>query len=136
MRWIVVLGVAMLAGILFLSGTPAQADDKVIGAVWEFTIKGKTPKDDIVRRLRATPRGKVWSVLPPRSPGTPEIIGSWSSNGPKITMVIEQTATARRPRVNGTYEIVQIGKNPPNYRGKFINEQKEESAVQVKLIRD
>jgi hypothetical protein len=113
---------AVLVGGLVLA--PAGADDKkkdeVVGAIWEVDFTGD--KESI--KLQCTTDGKVFG---PKG----KEIGTWKQNG--AVAVIKLTDGGKR---NGDYEITQLKKDPPSYRGKYTNEKGKELGITVKLVKD
>jgi hypothetical protein len=117
----------------------APAQDKVVGIVWEikFLNHNGNTKRDVIKRFRATPDGKIWSVLPPRAAEVPRVIGKWEGDDQKTTVTIDESIG--RPNIDwvGKFEIVQTGKEPPAWKGTFTHQQKgRKVAAQIRQIVD
>ncbi len=118
----------VLAVAYLLTTQPCPAQDKVIGAVWEIKFGATNPKNEMVRKFRATPDGKVWN-MPVKE--KPRVIGKWSGDETDTTMEIDALGDG-----GGKYEIVQVGKNPPTWQGTVKNANGSTRPVKVRLIKD
>jgi hypothetical protein len=124
-----VLGVALVAAVAFTDGPPVRSDDKVVGAIWEIKFEADNPKDVVVRKFRATQDGKVWNVPVKEKP---RVIGKWTGDESEATMEIDAKGNG-----GARYEIVQVGKNPPRWRGTAVRaEDGKRTPVKVRLLRD
>jgi hypothetical protein len=121
------LGIVLMAVMAFTHGLSARGQDKVVGAIWEIKYEAENPKDEVVRKFRATPDGKVWT-MPEK--GTPRVIGKWSGNSEKTKMQVSD------PRSSGKYELVQVGKEPPRWHGDFEDENGKKRPIKVRLLKD
>ena len=120
-------GIVLMAVVAFTHGLSARGQDKVVGAIWEIKFEAENPKDEVVRKFRATPDGKVWTM--PEN-GTPRVIGKWSGSSEKTKMQLSGV------RYSGQYELVQVGKEPPRWQGTFKDENGKKRPIRVRLLKD
>lgn len=119
--------VTVLLSGLFLEPT-AHADDQVVGRIWEIKFEARNPQNEILRKFRATPDGKVWNMP---EQGKPREIGEWTGDERNTKMTVTGTIGP-----NGKFEIVQIGKDPPRWQGEFVGENGVRRPVKIRLLKD
>jgi hypothetical protein len=122
------LGIVLMAVIAFTHVMSARGQDKVVGVIWQIKFEADNPTDEVVRKFRATPDGKVWN-MPDK--GKPRVIGKWSGNAEKTKVQVSGAIG-----FNGKYEFVQIGKDPPSWQGDFEDEDGKKRPIKIRLLKD
>lgn len=112
-----------------------QADDDIVGVIWQLGIKEKSGKVKPGPTFRATPDKKVWNT--PRS-GLPKVVGTWSGDEENTKMVVDGLKSPKTIQFNGKYEFVLIVKSPSKlWQGTFKPEGSDiEVPILVRLIKD
>jgi hypothetical protein len=120
----------MAALLLMVSPWVARADDKIVGAVWEIKIPGKSNDKDSTVRYRATNDGKVFDI------GS-EVIGSWKGDNDNVEMEITGFKD-KKALFNGKYVLTNISRKAkvPRWSGKWTPEGGNPRNIVVKLLRD
>jgi len=127
-----------VVAVFLVAGTAqwARCQDKVVGAVWEVKLRGQEGQEDRTWRMRCTPDKKVWNVPMRGSTSVPRVIGKWKGTPERTELVVEGPVAPGNRDFVGTYEFVQVGKDPPLYRGRLTANGGTASPVLVKLIVD
>jgi hypothetical protein len=126
------LAMLLVAGML----SPALSQDKVVGAVWEVKLRGSEGQEGKTWKMRCTPDKKVWNVPMRSSTSVPRVIGKWKGTPERTELVVEGPVAPGNRDFLGTYEFVQVGKDPPLYRGRLTAKGGGASPVIVKLVAD
>jgi hypothetical protein len=121
------IGAAFLAALTTNSFVAAEDEDEIVGRVWEMAAKRRDGAIE-KRKVVATPDGKL------RGRNAQEI-GTWEQDGIEVTMKLRYP---REDAWNGVYNLVQVGKDPPSWKGTFYRNPNAKGIPipEVKLLRD
>lgn len=110
-----------------------QAEDKVVGTVWQFGVKGKNGKTKWSHFFRSTPDKMVWNIP---TTSVPRVIGSWSGTEENVKMNITGITHPKNVKHNGDYEFVLVGKAPKTWQGTFIqSETDKKTRIFIRLVK-
>lgn len=127
---LVVLAVSFFASL----ASDVQAEDKVVGIIWEFGRRQPNKKIKWQIQFRATPDGKVWNMP---DNGIPRVVGSWKGDEEKTKMTIDKIRHPVNHKFNGDYEFVLVGKDPKIWQGLFwLPDGKGKVPIYVRMVKD
>ncbi|PQO36315.1 hypothetical protein DTL21_10425 [Bremerella cremea] len=131
--WSRLLIVAFALSTICLSLKPAEAEDNVVGIIWEIGRKQKNGKVKWEARFRATPDKKLWSM---GKADAPEVVGEWSGDEEKTNAKVPPHSDPRMQRFIGEYEFVLVKKVPKVWEGTFKHQSGVKIPIVIRLIED
>ncbi len=124
---------SVVAATVCVSFQPVQAEDEVVGIIWEIGRKMKDGKVKWEAVFRAAPNGKIWTVSKTKAP---EVVGHWSGTEENTKATVFPSKHHELRKFIGDYEFVLVGKKPKIWEGTFTHKSGIEVPIIIRLIQD